>query len=153
MLIKKFILFLFLIPITGVPVSAYPAVTSPSQDLNQCFIEAGRMYKVHPDILRAITKVESNFNPRALNKNQNGTYDIGIMQINSSWIPVLKQYGLNNPSWLWDPCYNIHVGAWILSQCVQQYGYTWEAIGCYNARDPVKRVKYSKKVYEHLYRP
>jgi soluble lytic murein transglycosylase-like protein len=48
------------------------------------------MYKVHPDILRAITKVESNFNPRALNKNQNGTYDIGIMQINSSWIPVLE---------------------------------------------------------------
>lgn len=122
--------------------------TFNAESLNQCFIQAGEYYQIHPHLLWGIAKVESNFNPYALNKNKNGTYDIGLMQINSSWIPVLKNYGLKNVSWLWDPCYNIYVGAWILSQCIQKLGYTWEAVGCYNATSSYKRVKYSKKIYE-----
>lgn len=119
-------------------------------DVNQCFIDAGKQYGIHPNLLWAIAKTESNFNYTALNKNDNGTYDIGIMQINSSWIPVLKRYGLVNPSQLWYPCYNIHVGAWVLAQCIQRYGYTWEAVGCYNASSKTKRIKYSHKVWKAL---
>lgn len=119
-----------------------------AKELNQCFIQAGQYYQIHPNLLWGIARVESNFNPYAINKNSNGTYDIGIMQINSSWIPVLKSYGLKNSSWLWNPCYNIYVGAWVLNQCIQKLGYTWEAVGCYNAKSNYKRIKYSKKIYD-----
>lgn len=119
-------------------------------DINQCFVEAGKMYNIHPNLLWAIAKVESRFNPYAINRNSNGTYDIGIMQINSSWLPVLKTYGLKDKRHLWNPCYNIHVGAWILGQCIQKYGYTWTAIGCYNATSRTKRVKYINKVWKEL---
>ncbi|MDW7973432.1 MAG: lytic transglycosylase domain-containing protein [Thermodesulfovibrio sp.] len=118
--------------------------------INACFRQAGQHYSVHPNILWAIAKVESNFNPFAINKNTNGTFDIGIMQINSSWISVLKRHGLKHESMLWDPCYNIYVGAWVLSQCIAKHGYTWEAIGCYNAVSSTKRVKYANKVYKAL---
>lgn len=116
------------------------------EEIKQCFIDAGEKYRIHPNLLWAIAKVESNFNYTAINKNLNGSYDIGIMQINSSWLPILKKHGLHDERFLWEPCYNIHVGAWILAQCIQKYGYSWEAVGCYNAVTPSKRVKYSKKI-------
>jgi hypothetical protein len=38
------------------------------------------------------------------------------------------------------------VGAWVLSQCVRDYGYTWPAVGCYNSRTPSKRDRYATKI-------
>lgn len=114
-----------------------------------CFDEAGAKYGINPLILRAIAKVESNFNPRAINWNKNGSYDFGVMQINSLW-----GYTLGKGWWstLGDPCTNIKAGAMILSACMDKYGYTWEAIGCYNSRTPDKRDRYAMTVYKQLQR-
>ena len=80
-----------------------------------CFEEAGEKYGVSPQLLWAIAKTESHFNPSAVNYNRNGSFDYGLMQVNSSW------YGeLGRERWmrLGDACYNVQVGAWILSQCI-----------------------------------
>jgi soluble lytic murein transglycosylase-like protein len=112
-----------------------------------CFEEAGVEYGINPQILKAIARVESNFKPRAINWNRNGTYDFGIMQINSSWY-----YTLGKEWWstLGDPCSNIRGGAKILSGCMKKYGYSWEAIGCYNSQTPSKRDRYAQSVYRQL---
>jgi hypothetical protein len=112
-----------------------------------CFEEAGAQYGINPQILRAIAKVESNFNPAAVNKNANGTYDVGLMQINSSWAATI---GKDRWKALGDACYNTKTGAWILSMCMNKYGYTWKAIGCYNSQTPQKRDRYSKMVFDQL---
>lgn len=77
-----------------------------------CFEEAGTMYGIAPRLLWSICKGESNFNPAAVNYNSNGSYDFGLMQINSSWAPTLRKKGI---SWeaLADPCTNVKVGAWL----------------------------------------
>jgi len=112
-----------------------------------CFEEAGREYGVDPAVLWSIAKNESNFNPWAVNHNSNGSYDFGLMQINSSWYNRLGKA-------LWqclaDPCTNVKVGAWILSDCIQRYGNTWQAVGCYNASTEYKRKKYAWKIYREL---
>jgi len=112
-----------------------------------CFEEAGVEYGINPQILKAIARVESNYKPRAINWNKNGTYDFGVMQINSSWY-----YALGKEWWmtLGDPCSNIRGGAKILSGCMKKYGYTWEAIGCYNSQTPSKRDRYAQSVYRQL---
>lgn len=115
-----------------------------------CFEDAGRYYGVSPQLLWAIAKVESNFNPKAINRNKNGTYDIGLMQINSSWFPYLKKHGIN-PSLLWDPCYNAHVGAMVLRHCIDTYGYSWRAVDCYNkGKKARENSRYVWKVYKNL---
>ena len=114
-----------------------------------CFDEAGQEYGINPRILRAIAKVESNYNPRAINRNTNGTYDFGVMQINSTWYAVLGKERWNS---LGDPCTNIKTGASILSSCIESYGYTWEAIGCYNSRTPDKRDRYARLVFNQMQR-
>lgn len=115
-----------------------------------CFDEAGEMYGISPKLLRGIAKVESNFNPAALNKNKNGSYDFGLMQINSSWADVL-----GNEKWrsLGDPCFNVKVGAWILRGLTERHGYNWKAVGRYNAATEEKRALYIWRVYKALSAP
>jgi soluble lytic murein transglycosylase-like protein len=107
-----------------------------------CFQEAGQRYAVSPWLLWAIAKAESNLNPPANHYNRNGTVDVGLMQINSIWSDQLGS------TWesLDDPCTNVMVGAWVLSQCVQDYGYTWQAVGCYHSRTPTRRDAYAARI-------
>jgi len=112
-----------------------------------CFQEAGQRYAVSPDLLRAIAKAESNFNPSATNHNGNSTVDVGLMQINSIWAGQLGS------TWndLFNPCTNVMVGAWILRQCIQDYGSTWQAVGCYHSRMPAKRDAYAVRI-AHIFK-
>ncbi|SNB45541.1 lytic transglycosylase domain-containing protein [Geobacter sp. DSM 9736] len=110
-----------------------------------CFEEAGTIYRVSPRILWSIAKQESNFNPVAINYNTNGSYDFGVMQVNSVWAPALRKIGIQWDA-LADPCTNVKVGAWVLAQCIRDYGYGWAAVGCYNSRTPSKRNIYATRI-------
>lgn len=121
-----------------------------------CWEAAGARYGVHPWLLAAIAKVESGFNPSAVNGThaaRTGSVDLGLMQINSSWLPVLARHGIRREH-LFDPCTSITVGAWILADLFVRHGVTWEAIGAYNAAcvrlDPAacsaRRASYARKV-------
>jgi|SRR5450830_79900 len=114
-----------------------------------CFNEAAQRYRVPVALLQAISKVESNGNPQARNVNANGSYDIGHMQINSSWLPTLAKYHIDEKA-LADPCINTNIGAWVLAHNIARYGLTWEAVGAYNAASADKRLIYARKVAEVL---
>ena len=119
----------------------------PSMVAAFCFDEAAQQHGLSPRLLRSIAMVESGCRPSAVHVNTNGSTDFGMMQVNSSWIGKL---GLDTGRLLRDPCYNVMTGAGILRQCVDRYGYTWEAVGCYNASSRDKRVDYSWKILRAL---
>jgi hypothetical protein len=133
--------------ITSFTLAALLLITTGAHAESLCFDEAGAMYGINPLILRAIAKVESDFNSRAINWNTNGTYDFGVMQINSSWASTI---GIDQWNRLGDRCSNIKTGAMILSGCMKKYGYTWKAIGCYNSQTPDKRDRYAMIVFKEL---
>ena len=114
-----------------------------------CFAEAAAEYGVAPQLLWAISRQESGNDQSAVRRNTNGTYDYGHMQINSSWAKTL---GPSRWAALADPCQSTRTGAWILNQCIQQYGYNWKAVGCYHSRTPDKRDKYARGVATILQR-
>ena len=121
-----------------------------SSHATACWEEAAAYYGVNPYLLYAIAKTESGLRPDAINRgNKNGSYDIGLMQINSSWLPTLRKHGIEEKQ-LYDPCTNIQVGAWILAHNMQRLGVTWNAVGAYNARDAALRTRYAWKVYRNL---
>ena len=122
-------------------------ILCPLHVLAFCFDEAGREYGINPDLLESIARLESNFNPEAINRNRSGSWDVGLMQINSTWIGAM---GLDGQELTRNPCYNVMIGAKILKQCISKHGYTWEAVGCYNAVNPTYRVRYSWKIFEEL---
>lgn len=113
-----------------------------------CFKEAGKEYGLSALLLRAIASVESSMDPAAINKaNRNGSADSGLMQINSSWHEVL---GPTSTEALSDPCFNVRMGAWVLSGCMKKFGKTWRAVGCYNTNNEKRREVYAWKVFERL---
>lgn len=126
-------------------------LVAPATGKAACFEEAAARYRLPSSLLKAISRVESAGRPAAVNRNADGSRDIGHMQINSRWLPVLHPYGIDARS-LFDPCINTHVGAWILARNIARLGYGWDAIGAYNAASPSKRIAYARKVAAVLQR-
>ncbi|WP_429885556.1 lytic transglycosylase domain-containing protein [Geoalkalibacter halelectricus] len=114
-----------------------------AQAADFCFEQAAHEYQVPAHWLWAIAKVESGFNPSATNNNKNGSLDFGVMQINSWWVKKIGEQGWNQ---LGDPCTNIRMGAYVLSDCLSRFGMNWQGIGCYNAVTPSKQLAYAAKV-------
>jgi len=122
---------------------------------DSCWSSASERYGIHETILRAIALTESAMNSTAINRNTNGSVDVGLMQINSRWFPQLAEMGVQLGD-LWNPCTNIHVGAWILAGEIRRFGYTWQAVGAYHAGPALtvareqRRRKYAQRVYHNL---
>lgn len=99
------------------------------------FVEVERVSGVNARLLWAMAKVESSHSPQAMNRGHLGrtdSYDIGLMQINSRWLPTLAKYGITETN-LKHPRTSIEVGAWILRDLFKRHGQSWEAVGAYNA--------------------
>lgn len=123
-----------------------------TEEMLEAFHNAGKFYNVNPVAPMTIGKIESGFNPLARNVNKNGTVDMGLMQINSAWLPDLKRYGLTDPAQLYDPIYNIFVGTWILRGCYNRFGQSWRTVDCYN-KGPGNATGYGRyvlKFSEHM---
>jgi soluble lytic murein transglycosylase-like protein len=110
-----------------------------------CFELAASRYQVPVHLLKAIAQVESAHNPRAMNFNTNGTRDIGLMQINSSWLPLLRKMSVTEQA-LWDPCVNTLVAAWLLSENFKRWGNTYRALGAYHSPNAARQLHYAKQV-------
>ena len=96
-----------------------------------CWEEAARTYNIPVSVLKAVAQTESHSRPGATHRNADGTHDVGLMQINSAWLPTLAQYGIQEND-LRDACTNLKVGAWILARNAMRLGWNWDAIGAYN---------------------
>lgn len=114
----------------------------------QCWADASARYNVPVDLLYAIARVETGNRAGLVSRpNKNGSYDIGLMQINSMHLRRLAKNGITERDLLGKPCVNLHVGAMILSEMISRHGYTWVAIGAYNAGSHDKRIIYARKVF------
>jgi soluble lytic murein transglycosylase-like protein len=125
-----------------------------------CWAEAASRYDLEPELLQAIAAVESGYQAQAMNyANNNGTRDIGLMQINSIHLPRLLKEGITEQRLLAEPCLSVEVGASILADFIKRFGYNWTAVGSYNAgagpgpRREALRLRYAQKIwarYEEL---
>lgn len=147
--LRRACLFAIAIAFVGLPLQA----KAIHPQIAQCLVQSAAHWGIDPHLLKAIAKVESSFNPKAINRsNRNGSYDIGLMQINSWWLPTLHRHGITE-AMLFDPCVSAHVGGWVLAQNFVRLGHTWTAVGAYNATSPHLRQAYAIKVakaYEQL---
>lgn len=118
-----------------------------------CWLDAGKTYRIDPWLLYSIAQHESGLKAHIVSKpNSDGSRDIGMMQINSSWLPSLKKMGFKERD-LFDACTNIKIGAWILSGSIARLGNSWRSVGAYNAGEKLTlkrerlRAKYARNIY------
>ncbi|QHS08998.1 lytic transglycosylase domain-containing protein [Sinimarinibacterium sp. NLF-5-8] len=113
-----------------------------------CIAKASSIYQVPEALIKAIMHVESHGKPDARNINKNGSEDLGLMQINSIWLPELKKYRITRAKLLNNSCLNVAVGTWIFSGYYKQFGDYTRAIRAYNAgpNNPKGGYAYARKV-------
>ena len=130
---------------------AGPAASIPSEltDPAPCVAPAAEYHKVNPWVLKAILKVESNFNPRAANRNANGTVDVGMAQINSMHFDRLRKYGIT-PAHLMDGCVSTYVAAWHLASKIREHGNTWFSVAAYHSTTPCQNERYRGLIWNTL---
>lgn len=125
-----------------------------------CWEQVAQRHGIAAGLLYAIARVESGLNPSAVNHShwhRTGSYDIGLLQINSRHLPLLARHGIREAD-LFQPCTNIAVGAWLLADTMARHGTTWQAVGAFNAACTqlkgaacdAARARYAWKVYQHL---
>lgn len=124
-----------------------PQISPPAPP--PCLEEAAQFHQINGWVLRAILWRESRNKPTAINRNSNGSIDVGIGQINSVHFETLAKYGIA-PQHLMDACVGTYVAAWHLARQVKVYGNTWAAVGAYGSRTPHLRDKYALDVYDRL---
>ena len=56
-----------------------------------CMALVAQIYSLPPRVLPSIQRVEGGA-PGLVHRNANGTFDLGVMQINTIWLPYLSRY-------------------------------------------------------------
>ena len=120
----------------------------------ECMAFAAKRNHIPLPLLYGILATENGTIGR-VNWNRNGSYDIGPMQINSSWLPKLAAIGITRRELLDNGCLNVTVGAWILSGHMQGADPNnarsfWRHVGDYNSHTPRYNRTYAHKVYEKI---
>lgn len=129
-----------------------PTPPSPfTTDVERCIVPASEVHGVNQEVLRAVLKVESNLNPRAIGQNVNGSIDVGIAQINSRHFKELATFGIQ-PAHLMDACVGTYVAAWHLRRVIARHGNTWEGIAHYHSGTPHLNRRYQILLTNELIR-
>jgi soluble lytic murein transglycosylase-like protein len=108
-------------------------------------------YDIPVSLLFGVVSVESNFDDRAINKNPNGTYDYGLMSLNSN---TFKGY---TDEQLYDIDTNLKLGCEYLIMLKRKYATWGEAVIHYNglytkgAGSYMVRVLERERDYERIF--
>lgn len=143
---------LALISLSATPAFAVKAAKS-TPELKSCISKASAHYDVPEPLIWLILDVEGG-EAGTVAGNTNNTDDLGPMQINTFWLPLIEEhYERSRASLRWqlvhDACFNIAVGTWILRVNIDQAGgNVWQGIGWYHSRTPKYAERYLNRVLE-----
>lgn len=116
-----------------------------------CMALVAQVYGLPPRVLPSIHAVEGGA-PGVEHRNTDGSVDLGVMQINTLWLPVLARYTRLDPATvraqlLQRPCFNIAAAGLIMRTYLDETrGDLMQAIGNYHSHTPLLNQTYQVKV-------
>lgn len=117
-----------------------------------CWDASAKKHGLNPLMLMAIGSVESSLREGIASRNTNGSYDLGIMQINTIHLPYFNKMGYSRHELQYNSCKNIMAAGYLLKTSIKKYGYNVNGIGGYHSNTPHRRIAYGRKVLKEYYR-
>ena len=116
-----------------------------------CMIATASFYHLPPRLLPVIQAVEGG-RPGVVQTNTNGSADLGVMQINSVWVPPLAHATGLSPDavrsrLIGEPCFNIAAAGAIMRLYLNEaHGDLMMAVGYYHSHTSDLALPYRTKV-------
>ena len=108
-----------------------------------CSIHAAVKNDVPVNILLAVAEKENGKSGQRI-KNTNGTYDIGPMQFNTTYLKDLNRYGIKEND-VYSGCYPFDLAAWRIKNHIEHdNGDLWTRVSNYHSRTPKYNEVYRK---------
>lgn len=121
-----------------------------------CLSRMAARFEVPVALLTAVREQEGG-RVGSWHANADGSFDYGVMQINSRWLPQLELQGYSAKLLTYDACASIAAGAWILSNALADAGVWrtdaadphayWRAVGRYHSLTPSLNRAYAEGVW------
>jgi Transglycosylase SLT domain len=121
-----------------------------------CMLTVSQFYHLPPRVLPSIQVVEAG-RPGTISRNHNGTGDLGVMQVNSTWVPFLARPWNLTPRvvarrLIDEPCFNIFAAGAIMRIYLDEtHGDVVRAVGYYHSHTPERASDYQIKVIRASY--
>lgn len=111
-----------------------------------CCITAAQQYDLAPEIVLAVAQAEGG-RPGQWVKNTNGTYDVGPMQFNTSYLKTLEKYGITPEHAASSGCFPYRLAAWrIKKHITEDQGDLWTKVANYHSKTPRFNTIYREKL-------
>ncbi len=108
---------------------------------------------IDPDLLFCMMWRESNFDPYCVCRNRNGTYDYGLLQLNTvNFDYCRKHLGITSVDDFLDPYINIDCCILYMSAYLKKYNNDYnKALMCYNLGEAGAQRKWNQGIYSTSY--
>lgn len=130
------------------------AWAQPGRELSpvtwECVERASQAFDVPLALIIGLMDTEGGQVGR-VSRNKNGTYDIGPMQINSSWLGKLKTAGVEEKTLKNNGCVNVAAAGWLLRSLLASESSVQEAIARYHSPSKSKGKQYLQTVTRRMY--
>lgn len=135
--------FMGLVGVLGASASA----RADEARVQACITQGATVFGIDPLVLQILREVEGGVEG-TVSGNDNGTSDLGPLQINSSWLPQLNKVGVTWETLRDDACVNAAVAAWIFKQEWRATGDIAMAMARYHSPTPFYQERYLARALE-----
>jgi len=126
-------------------------VTPPAIYRAACIEQAAQHYRAHSNLIRAVIEAEGGTTGK-VSYNKDGSYDMGLMQINSVHLVELARFGITSDMLINNECLNILIGTYYLQRGILTAGTFWVGVGRYRSKTPSLNAEYQQRVWQRLER-
>ena len=118
-----------------------------------CMALVANLYHLPPRVLPSIQAVEGG-HPGSLQKNTDGSEDLGVMQINTRWLPAFAAFtglpiSVVHDRLMTQACFNIAAAGAILRTYLNEaHGDLMQAVGNYHSHTPDRHRHYQLLVLQ-----
>ncbi|HGY1948828.1 TPA: transglycosylase SLT domain-containing protein [Escherichia coli] len=112
----------------------FPDLTPQVEERVVCSIAAAAKYEIPANIVLAVAEKEAG-KPGQWVKNSNETYDVGVMQFNTTYLSDLAKYGISAQDVAAAGCYPYDLAAWRLRGHIRNdKGDLWKRAANYHSK-------------------
>jgi hypothetical protein len=111
-----------------------------------CSIAAAIKYAVPANLVLAVAEIEGG-KPGQWVLNRNGSFDVGALQLNTSYLRDLARYGITPEDVAAAGCYAYELATWRLARhLARDHGDLWQRAANYHSRTAALNAKYRRKL-------